>query len=823
MQKTGAEQGRDKKAADSKGKDRGKKGKTKDAIGVLEWLMGGYWTVRSQLLLRSINRQPDHNILGEIRQNTGGGAWCPKNQVNMTTREWLEISFDKDYVVTAIETQGRYDEGRGVEFAAAYKIEYWRSSIDRWVQYRDDAGLMVIPANSDTHTAVLRILGGSIIARKIRILPVSNSTRTVCMRLELYGCQYKDALVSYSAPEGSSEDNLHMFDTTYDGDNLEGQLVNGLGKLFDGFIGEDNFELHPHKWIGWSASQAKAPFIELRFTFADSQNISAILLHSSNAFEHNAPAFSLAEIFFSLNGVNFSDRIIKFEYIKDRKKEAARWIRIPIADRIAKVVQVRLYFTDYTGWLLLSEVQFEFNKIRFQLPLHETSPPHSVTYYSIEDPSSAPVPVSSSLVSLGLLLLFFAIVIVILCTLFQHKRDRVKATSPSPTFNARRSEIHLTVEGSTIKRTSPSTYQMTKDNIQNAILEKVPLPSGCLNEEISDYAEPYLMISSSSDHSATIPLLQNMYGSTIYEGSTYPALSQYNPLSAIVKYSDYGEVYCTTLPEIARGQLTFIEKIGQGEFGEVHLCQLESRKVAVKRLHSTDPGDELAFQREIRALGTLKHPCVVEVIGVSTIEKPMLCIMEHMENGDLKTYFQKLDRIDTSLCISICTQLAAGLAYLESCHFVHRDIAARNCLVDKEGNVKISDFGMARSLYSSEYYKVEGKFVLPIRWMAWETLLQGKFSCASDVWAFGVTMFEVFSRCEEKPLAQLTDEQVIDNLQFMHCTRQLRTVLRRPHLCPMSLYSQLILPCWNYEPSSRPTFASLHLQLQSLIHSNLSS
>ncbi|KAK6048174.1 hypothetical protein COOONC_14321 [Cooperia oncophora] len=83
-------------------------------------------------------------------------------------------------------------------------------------------------------------------------------------------------------------------------------------------------------------------------------------------------------------------------------------------------------------------------------------------------------------------------------------------------------------------------------------------------------------------------------------------------------------------------------------------------------------------------------------------------------------------------CISVATQLAAGLAYLESCNFVHRDIAARNCLVDEEGNVKIADFGMARSLYSNDYYRVEGQFVLPIRWMAWESLLL--VSCYISVW-----------------------------------------------------------------------------------------
>ncbi|VDO14604.1 unnamed protein product [Haemonchus placei] len=125
--------------------------------------------------------------------------------------------------------------------------------------------------------------------------------------------------------------------------------------------------------------------------------------------------------------------------------------------------------------------------------------------------------------------------------------------------------------------------------------------------------------------------------------------------------------------------------------------------------------------------GNLKHPNVVEVIGVSTIDKPMICIMEYMVNGDLRSYMSKMENVDSLYCISVATQLAAGLAYLESCNFVHRDIAARNCLVDEEGNVKIADFGMARSLYSNDYYRVEGQFVLPIRWMAWESLLLLEF------------------------------------------------------------------------------------------------
>ncbi|KJH47044.1 hypothetical protein DICVIV_06896 [Dictyocaulus viviparus] len=209
-----------------------------------------------------------------------------------------------------------------------------------------------------------------------------------------------------------------------------------------------------------------------------------------------------------------------------------------------------------------------------------------------------------------------------------------------------------------LKPVSPSTYQMAKDNIENALLEKCPIIAIS-----SDYADPDF--SYRDENSSLEPLLHSFHDH-IREVNNYAdsnmkirslSLSSstkqrkrrtryVNPLASVVKYSDYGEVYCSTLPEINRKQLDFIEKIGQGEFGELHRCLLESRQVAVKRLRSTSYEDEVAFLREIRVLGNLKHPNVVEVIGVSTIDKPMICIMEYMANGDLKSFMNKLEHVE---------------------------------------------------------------------------------------------------------------------------------------------------------------------------------
>uniref|UniRef100_A0A8C5G965 receptor protein-tyrosine kinase n=1 Tax=Gouania willdenowi TaxID=441366 RepID=A0A8C5G965_GOUWI len=231
------------------------------------------------------------------------------------------------------------------------------------------------------------------------------------------------------------------------------------------------------------------------------------------------------------------------------------------------------------------------------------------------------------------------------------------------------------------------------------------------------------------------------------------------------------------------------------------------------------------FLKEIKIMSRLNDPNIIRLLCVCVASDPLCMVTEYMENGDLNmflsqreiestlTHANNIPSVSLSDLLHMSVQISSGMTYLASLNFVHRDLATRNCLLDRRLTIKISDFGMSRNLYSSDYYRIQGRAVLPIRWMAWESILLGKFTTASDVWAFGVTLWEIFTLCKEQPYSLLSDEQVIENTGEFFRNQGRQIFLYTPPLCPPSLF-ELMMRCWNRDIPERPTFEGLYKALR---------
>uniref|UniRef100_A0AAY4D134 Protein tyrosine kinase 2 n=1 Tax=Denticeps clupeoides TaxID=299321 RepID=A0AAY4D134_9TELE len=262
--------------------------------------------------------------------------------------------------------------------------------------------------------------------------------------------------------------------------------------------------------------------------------------------------------------------------------------------------------------------------------------------------------------------------------------------------------------------------------------------------------------------------------------------------------------------EIQRERIELGRCIGEGQFGDVHQGFYTSPdtptlSVAIKTCKNcTSDSVREKFLQEALTMRQFDHPHIVKLIGVIT-ENPVWIIMELCTLGELRSFLQvRKYSLDLATLILFAFQLSTALAYLESKRFVHRDIAARNVLVSSADCVKLGDFGLSRYMEDSSYYKAS-KGKLPIKWMAPESINFRRFTSASDVWMFGVCMWEILMY-GIKPFQGVKNNDVIGRIENGER-------LAMPHNCPPTLYS-LMTKCWAYDPSKRPRFTELKTQLR---------
>ncbi|XP_052663173.1 tyrosine-protein kinase Fes/Fps isoform X4 [Harpia harpyja] len=250
------------------------------------------------------------------------------------------------------------------------------------------------------------------------------------------------------------------------------------------------------------------------------------------------------------------------------------------------------------------------------------------------------------------------------------------------------------------------------------------------------------------------------------------------------------------------------ERIGRGNFGEVFSGRLraDNTPVAVKSCRETLPPELKArFLQEARILKQYNHPNIVRLIGVCTQKQPIYIVMELVQGGDFLSFLRnKGPHLRVKELIKMTENAAAGMEYLESKHCIHRDLAARNCLVTEKNALKISDFGMSREEEDGIYASTGGMKQIPVKWTAPEALNYGRYSSESDVWSFGILLWEAFS-LGAVPYANLSNQQTREAVE-----QGMR--LDPPEQCPEEVY-RLMQQCWEYEPHKRPSFSTIHQDL----------
>ncbi|KAJ3661415.1 hypothetical protein Zmor_005810 [Zophobas morio] len=666
--------------------------------------------------------------------------------------------------------------------------------------------------------------------------------------------------MSYAAPE-SSEASQGLYDSSYDGSRVNGELQGGLGRLVDGEFGADNFRLDigygkGNGWISWKNDSVPNGYVELTFEFDQIRNFTEVHLFTNNFFSRNVQVFSKAKVMFSIGGRFYNGPTLSYSYMPDRVLENARNVSINLHQRLARFIKLRLFFAD--RWMMLSEVAFDSVPVAFNISEEETldlSENEVVISSSDGNPLDAFETIAARkesdtyveiiigvLTAIMLLLLVVFVVILIL-----NKRHKLQG---SPTLL--KNPFGVTINMKDLLMNLSSSNNAAASSHPTPVSQEAPGDSSSASFEqyrsplVGNYYTPnYATLRCSStieepEEPPEVPPLPDsptLHQSPISASSplhyrslqSTPAIS---PKSKMINLGNYFPRVATDPPNRKRYHTAPREK------QRITLCETEGlediipgvcRLVAVRtpspeRAKSDAATGSMESLREVRFLASLSDPNICKVLGVCTAEQPPWTVIEYGEMGDLAQYLQFLvnrngtvrsstdQPVSVDNLIYMATQIASGMKYLENKHVVHKDLAARNCLVGRRYIVKIADVAMCKAQYRKDYAEIGGRPPAPIRWLPWESILLDRYSCSSSVWAFAVTLWEILSFACERPFNKLSNEKVIQNAEHMYYGGELQVLLCKPPICSTEIY-ELMCQCWKRDDTERPTFKQICLFL----------